>query len=250
MWIPIPELPKPPQVIHGIRRFRATHDLRPKARIGRMQGYPQRGKPLLFNALPVVLSQVGEGNEVTEQKRQPVIIVTYVKGPAHPRGKLGNKAEAATVIACPNRIKHRVNKRNTHEIIRVLFNLKPLPGSILLLYVQRNMFCGTVKPEVDFIPEYMPAHRDYPVPGRDSKIFSQAARFNLVHQSPSALSRQSTQPPLRCDSHYPSTLKRGQGKRGSLGTVVVPCLPRNGSPACVLAAPDGGGGTEIPLSAP
>ena len=54
---------------------------------------------------------------------------------------------------------------------------------------------------------------------------------------------------LRCDSHYPSTLKRGQGKRGSLGTVVVPCLPRNGSPACVLAAPDGGGGQKSPIRA-
>jgi len=75
-----------------------------------MDGDVQRTEMLLGYALPVLLCPVGESDEVAMKEGVTIIVVFDVQRGAHPRRRLINKAEGATVITTAQAIEDVVRE--------------------------------------------------------------------------------------------------------------------------------------------
>ena len=70
---------------------------------------------LFFDALPVLLGQVGQRDKVTRQKAVAIIVIFDVNRPPHAARRLSDKTELAFVGAAPDiHVESGVHKLHSH----------------------------------------------------------------------------------------------------------------------------------------
>ena len=116
------------------------------ARLGahRVQRDVQGLQVVFDDALDVRIGQVGERDEVALQKRQAVVVVTYVERAAHVLGKHGQKAERAGVSAGEDAVEQDVVELEPPILAQVALEVGDLAG------VERDLDLEAVGPPAPF----------------------------------------------------------------------------------------------------
>ena len=95
-------LSQPAKLRHDVWGGGVAQELPPFFQVGDVDGDVQRGEAHLFDALPVVVVEVCEGDEVAEEEGIAVVVVLDVQGAAKTGGHLQHEAEFAQVVATAN----------------------------------------------------------------------------------------------------------------------------------------------------
>ena len=82
-----------------------------------MQRHVERRQALLGDAADVSVGQVGEGDEVPLEKRQPVVVVSQVQRFAHALGKLFHEAERAAIPARSNAVEEGLGELHSPRFV-------------------------------------------------------------------------------------------------------------------------------------
>ena len=91
------------QALHDRQDLAAHARLAEKAvaelRIRGVDGHVERREALLFDSPELSVVEVGQGDVVAVEEREPEVVVLDIEAPAHPAGQLVDEAEYALVAA-------------------------------------------------------------------------------------------------------------------------------------------------------
>ena len=104
------------------------------------------------DALHVLLGQIGHGNVVAHQERQPRVIVLDIQRVAHALGQLVDEAEHAAIGAALHLIHQIMLEVQPQRLTLGLAHADIAHGSVLVLHGQRDAAVIAVKFEVEHIP--------------------------------------------------------------------------------------------------
>ena len=93
---------QPAQLLHDVGRGGIAQARSANAQIGGVHRDIQRREELIGDALPIVIGEIGQRDEVAVQKRVAVVVVFDVQRPPHAIGHLQHEAERAQVVAAPD----------------------------------------------------------------------------------------------------------------------------------------------------
>src|SRR5579875_3212027 len=123
---------------------RPIHHLAPQFRLRRIHGNVERRQFLLIEPQPVVLLQVGQGDEIAKEKRIAVIVVLDVERGAHAVRQALDKAENAFISALANKRCWLLAEKHA-QILIIVFGNRYFTLLLLTLKANRQYLSGDVK---------------------------------------------------------------------------------------------------------
>ena len=155
-------------------------------RVGRVDGDVEGGEMLLDDALEGRLVEIGEGDVVAVEERQPEVVILDVEAPPHPLRQLVDEAKHALVgagrnLPSPGRLELDA------EIGTAALEGERQRGAVPL-HRERERLLARVKAEVDRVPKPVAVDREDPIAAGETGPRGRGARTDAGDDDPGGVS--------------------------------------------------------------
>lgn len=157
------------QIFQDVATLGIADKCHPQLRIGGMYGDVHRRNPLLLDPLPILFTQVGQGDEAAVEHGIAVIVIHDVKRLPHAFRNLLDKTERACVFTDPDTIEGRISEGDPPVFVAIESQFEALNRSIAIDFEQR-LFRLSLKLEIKRVHNRAIVDRNDPVSWMQSEI--------------------------------------------------------------------------------
>ena len=141
----------------------------------------QGREALLFNALPIGSTQVGEGEIGAVEKAEPVVVVLEIEASALPRRLLIDETEGAVVVALLKAVEQGFGETEPQAFIEILLQLHYMEGAIGIFHLQGELLFPHQELQIDQIAGAFAVDAEQAIPRLKPQLFPDRASFNRCH---------------------------------------------------------------------
>jgi hypothetical protein len=130
---------------------------------------------LLFDPLPIILREVGQGHERPVQHRVAKVVVHDVEGSPHALGNLLDEAERAGILAHAHAVKGWILERDAPELVALKLEVVAEDRS-LTIDIDDDLFRLCLELEVERIDQWQAVHAKDAITRLNTKLHRERPR--------------------------------------------------------------------------
>ncbi len=202
------------------------------------------------DAAAIGRGQVGEGNEVAVQEREPIIVIPNVQRRPQAPWQLRDEAKGAAVAAGAKAIEHVLGEAETQVLVYRFLDLRPAALTGAVLQHQPDSGLGREVTVLDVIPRRSAIDSHQPLAGQDAGLCPRAVGLDRLDDGrpQSVCTRPMRARPPHYGSHRPGAASPSSRRRATTCSIthsgveapaVTPtrstCANQLGSSSCAVS---------------